>query len=86
MGYVIDQHREQLARSASLLAQYSAVAGVAAARTGDYRLARRHLRRAVRARPQDLKHWARLALASMPPAAHVVWDRHDARTGRAGRS
>ena len=78
MGYVLERHGDQLARSSWLLAQYSAVAGVAAARTGDYHLARRHLRRAVRTRPREWKHWVRLTLACVPPAGHLVWDRHDA--------
>jgi glycosyltransferase involved in cell wall biosynthesis len=79
MGYVLDRHHDQLARSPALLAQYSAVAGVAAARTGDYRLARRHLWRAARTRPRDPKYWIRLVLASVPPVGHLVWDRHDVR-------
>lgn len=75
MDYIVTQHEDQLARSSWLLAQYSAVAGVAAARIGDYPAARRHLRRAVRTRPRAGKHWARLALASVPPVGRVAWGR-----------
>ncbi|MFI5047251.1 MAG: glycosyltransferase family 2 protein [Acidimicrobiia bacterium] len=75
MDYIVAEHHDQLAKSSWLLAQYSAVAGVAAARIGDYRSARRHLRRAVRTRPRAGKHWARLALATFPPAGRAVWGR-----------
>jgi glycosyltransferase involved in cell wall biosynthesis len=75
MGYVLDEHGEQIARDPRLLAQFAAVAGVAAARTGDFRSARRYLRRAVHAQPRAAKHWARLALAYVSPAGRVVWNR-----------
>jgi glycosyltransferase involved in cell wall biosynthesis len=73
MAYVLDVHGEQIARDPRLLAQFSVVAGVAAARTGDYRSARRYLFRAVRAQPRASKNWARLALATVSPAGRVVW-------------
>jgi Flp pilus assembly protein TadD len=75
MGYVLERHGEQIARDPRLLAQFAAVAGVAAARTGDYRAARRYLRRAVRAQPRASKNWVRLGLAYVSPAGRVVWNR-----------
>jgi glycosyltransferase involved in cell wall biosynthesis len=45
--YRLDQHRERLSRSPGLLADYCAVTGVAAARLGHYREARRFLRMAA---------------------------------------
>lgn len=75
MEYVLAHHAEQLQRDPWVLAQYSAVAGVAAAQTGDFRAARRHLSRAVRTRPTDTKHWARLGLAFVPVVGRRYWGR-----------
>jgi glycosyltransferase involved in cell wall biosynthesis len=71
--YVLAHHRDKLARSPWILAQYCAIAGVAAARSGDYRAARRFFREATRARPRAWKHRMRLALSFVPPVADVVW-------------
>ena len=79
MEVVLAEQADVLARSPWVLAQYSAMAGVAAARTGEYRTARRHLRTAVRVRPRAWKHWARLGLASVPPIGRLVWQRQDRR-------
>ena len=76
MEAVLDRHGQQLGKDPGLLAQYYAVAGVAAAQTSDYRAARRNLRNAVRARPREWKHWARFALACVPPVGRRVWGRH----------
>ena len=78
MEVVLDCHGAQLAHSPWILAQYWTVAGVAAARTGDYRAARRYIARGVRVRPRDWKHWARLGLAWFPPAGRLVWERERA--------
>jgi glycosyltransferase involved in cell wall biosynthesis len=80
MGFVLERHHDQIARSPDMLAQYHAIAGVAAARLGDYRTARRHLGRAVRAKPRTAKNWARLSLAAVPPVGRRVW-RAEVRTG-----
>ncbi len=70
---VIEQHAAQLAKSPSTLADYHAVAGVAAFRLGQHRAARRHLRSAVRAEPRSLKHIGRLAVSSLPALGRRVW-------------
>lgn len=71
--YVLAKHRERLARSRPLLANHYSIAGVAAARTGDYAEARRLLARAVRAEPGALRRYARLLCAVFPPLARKVW-------------
>jgi glycosyltransferase involved in cell wall biosynthesis len=77
--YILEHHGKQLGRSSWLLSRYAAVAGVSAARLGDYRLARRYLRQAIRAHPRDSRQWLRLALASVPPAGRIVWGRRQPR-------
>lgn len=73
--YILDRHGPQLARSPEVLADYHAVAAVAAFQTGDHPGGRRHLRGAVRAHPR-LRHLARYAVAHVPPLASRVWLRH----------
>ncbi|HEX2578727.1 MAG TPA: hypothetical protein VHK88_20455, partial [Aquihabitans sp.] len=58
-----------------LRARWEAVAGVWHFRGGDRRGGRRHLARAVRARPADPRHWGRLALSLVAPAADRRWAR-----------
>jgi len=84
MEYLLAHHGEQLARDGWILAQYSAIAGVGAAQMDDFRTARHHLRRAVRARPRDPKHWARLVLATVPPLGRRVWRRSITTAGSMG--
>jgi len=71
--YILAHHEDQLSRSPRVLADYLAVAGVAAARTGDYREARRLLRRAAITFRRDRTHRLRLVLAHFPPLANLVW-------------
>ncbi|MGQ0802732.1 MAG: glycosyltransferase family 2 protein [Actinomycetota bacterium] len=71
--FVLERHHERLARSPRFLGDWYATAGVAAARTGDYRNARRLLARASRTDPRNWKHHARLALALAPPLGDRVW-------------
>jgi len=75
INYIVTAHRDQIARSGPLLARYSAVAGVAAARIGDFPAARHHLATSVRAQPRAWKYWARLGLACVPPIGRAVWSR-----------
>lgn len=51
MQQILGAHGSALKRSPGLLADYHAIAGVAAVRCGQLPLARRHLRAALRARP-----------------------------------
>jgi glycosyltransferase involved in cell wall biosynthesis len=79
-SYIIDHHEDRLSLLPSLLAQYCAIAGVAAARTGDYRRARSYFRRAIRANPRSWKHRLRWALALVPPVANLAWSGRRYRT------
>jgi hypothetical protein len=72
-SYIVEHHEDRLSLLPSLLAQYCAIAGVAAVRTGDYRRARRYFRRAMRANPRSWKHRIRWALTLVPPLASLVW-------------
>lgn len=71
--FVLERHHDRLARSPRLLADWYATAGVAAARTGDYRAARRLLTGASRAHPRGWKHHSRLVLSLVPPLGDLVW-------------
>jgi glycosyltransferase involved in cell wall biosynthesis len=71
--YVLAQHYAQLARSPETLANCHARAGVAAARLGQYRKARHHLRRAARVQPLNARRWLRFCLALVPPLGDAVW-------------
>jgi glycosyltransferase involved in cell wall biosynthesis len=72
-SYIVEHHEDRLSLLPSLLAQYCAIAGVAAVRTGDVRRARGYFRRAMRANPRSWKHRVRWALTLVPPAASLVW-------------
>lgn len=54
-------------------ANHRCIAAVNAARLGDLRAARQHLRVAVAARPLSWKTYLRLAVACLPPLAARVW-------------
>jgi cellulose synthase/poly-beta-1,6-N-acetylglucosamine synthase-like glycosyltransferase len=71
--YVLEHHQARLARDPVMLANYLAVAGVAATRLGRNDRARSLLARAVRADPRRPKHYARLILALVPPLGRRVW-------------
>jgi len=72
-GYIVEHHEDRLRLLPSLLAQYCAIAGVAAVRTGDMRRARGYFRRAMRANPRSWKHRLRWAITLVPPLANLVW-------------
>lgn len=69
---VLETHGDRLARDPALLADFHGVAGVAAARLGDYASARRHLAAAFRVSPRP-EQFARLILACVPPVGRRVW-------------
>jgi glycosyltransferase involved in cell wall biosynthesis len=71
--YVLARHHELLSRHPETMADYLATAGVAAARLGDYREARRLLYRGVHTYPRQWRHYVRLAVALVPPVADIVW-------------
>jgi hypothetical protein len=72
--YLLEAHGQRLERDRSLYADYAGVAGVAAARAGDLRTARRWLARSARARPRP-RRVIRLSAACLPPVAHRLWPR-----------
>ena len=72
--HLLDHHGEQLARSPEYLSNFCATAGVAAARLGDYRAARRFFARALRAAPWVWRHYARFLVALVPPVGDRVWN------------
>ena len=75
-AHLVDRYGEQLARSPDTLADYLAVAGVAAARAQQFGTARSYLGRAVRvARDprRKARNAARLVLAALPPVGRRVW-------------
>jgi glycosyltransferase involved in cell wall biosynthesis len=74
--HVLDHHGAQLARSPEYLSNFCATAGVAAARLGDYRAARRFFARAIRAAPWIWRHYARFFLALVRPVGDRVWNVH----------
>lgn len=71
--YILAHHRAILAEQPHELANYLATVGVAAARTGRLRRARRLFAEAARADPRRPKHLARLAVALVPPVARRAW-------------
>lgn len=73
--FVLDRHAARMRLDPATHARYRAAAGVAASQTGDGRRARRHLARAVRVNPRELRHLGRLAAACVPFAARW-WRRH----------
>jgi glycosyltransferase involved in cell wall biosynthesis len=66
---IIDQHGDRLAHDTKLLANIGATAAYRAVRLGEIREARRYMFLAVRARPSDLRHWARLCSLAVPSLA-----------------
>jgi glycosyltransferase involved in cell wall biosynthesis len=84
MNYLLTRHGDRLGRSPGLLADTLARAGVAAARLGEYRDARRYLARAARAQPRRGESWLRLGLACVRPLGDVVWKTRVYRSSSAG--
>jgi glycosyltransferase involved in cell wall biosynthesis len=73
--YLLEHHGARLARSPALLASRYGVAGVNAARMGDFADARSMFTRAIRAEPRRFVHYGRLALSLVPPAGARIWGR-----------
>ena len=69
---MIDKHGEAIGRDPRLRTWHLAVAGVNAARLGEYGRARRHLFALACRRPAP-RNIGRLALACVPPLARKVW-------------
>ncbi|MGH9027246.1 MAG: glycosyltransferase family 2 protein [Acidimicrobiia bacterium] len=84
VSYILEHHRERLSRTPRVLANYSSIAGVSAARLGRSRDAIRLLADAVRAEPFAVRRWVRLVLAMVPPLGSWVWRRRDTGVTREG--
>lgn len=70
---LLTKHEVRLRRNPRELAALHAAAGVAAAKAGDGRAARRHLRRSFRFGPTDPRALGRLVLAHVPLASRRAW-------------
>lgn len=70
---ILDAHRPVFEAHPKLWADWEAIAGVALYRVGRRGDARRHLLRAVRLQPRELRHLARLAVSLVPPVAVRLW-------------
>lgn len=64
--YLLEHHRERISLNPNHLARCHAIAGVNALRLGRRRIARQHLRSALRIKPGSWRYWLRLAQASLP--------------------
>ena len=71
---MLEAHRDDFARDRVMLARHLAVAGVQAARLGQFRRSRRHFWRLVRLEPA-VRNVARLATSFAPPLARRRWGR-----------
>jgi SAM-dependent methyltransferase len=71
--WILARHAEAFARDRGAAANHEAIVGVAAARCGSTRLARRHLWRSVRAQPRSAKRWLRLAGSATTWSARRIW-------------
>ena len=73
--WIMARHPTQFPPGSRVTGLFEGVVGTNAARLGDWRAARRHLRRAVRATPRSREVWGRLGLASVPLVGNRVWNR-----------
>lgn len=72
---VIENNRARFDADPRRLAQWLAIAGVARVRQGDSAGARGFFLQAWRARPRDLRHLGRYAVAWVPPLSRQRWAR-----------
>jgi hypothetical protein len=71
--YLLDVHRDRLARDRNLHGDYWAIAGVASIRLGRPALALRCFVHAARTDPTRIKHVVRAVAVAVPPLRHRVW-------------
>ncbi|HEY8545198.1 MAG TPA: glycosyltransferase family A protein [Acidimicrobiales bacterium] len=76
--WVMTRHPGRFAGQHRAVAAFEGIRGAAAARMGDWRLARRHFRAQVRLAPGSRRAWLRLGLAYVPPLGRRTWNRHEA--------
>ena len=73
--WVMARHPERFAGQHEVVAAFEGVRGAAAARVGDWRLARRHFRAQARRAPGSRRAWLRLGLACVPALGRRTWHR-----------
>lgn len=71
--YLLERHAEKFAADPRVRALHRGVAGVCAARLGDWAEARGWFLAALRSHPLDLRHAARWLAALLPPLARRWW-------------
>lgn len=76
--WILARHGPAFAGQRRIVADFEAVVGAAAARLGDWPVARRRFVRGVRSRPTSARQWGRATLATLPLARSRVWQRHGA--------
>ncbi len=74
--WILARHVESFAGHRSATGMLEGVAGINAARLGEWAPARRRLLRSLRASPRTKAAWGRLALVCVPAAGQRVWHRH----------
>jgi Glycosyl transferase family 2 len=74
--WILARHPAAFAGHPAAVGTLEGIAGINAARAGEWRQARRRLLRSLRARPTSGPVWGRLALACVPALGDRVWHRH----------
>jgi hypothetical protein len=74
--WILARHTASFAGHPGPVGALEGIAGINAARAGEWRPARRRLLRALRATPRSGAAWGRLALACVPALGKRVWHRH----------
>lgn len=71
--FILNQHRALFETNPHKHATYLSVAGINAARIGDFRKARQYLIRAIRVRPTTWRMFPHLLMACVPPLGRRFW-------------
>jgi glycosyltransferase involved in cell wall biosynthesis len=74
--WILARHVQSFAGHAAARGALEGVAGINAARLGEWAPARRRLLRSLRASPRAKTAWGRLALVCVPVVGERVWHRH----------
>jgi SAM-dependent methyltransferase len=71
--WTLERHRAHFGENPVSRSDYEGVAGVSAARVGDWAGARRYLARSAVHDPKAVMRWCRLSIALAPPIARRIW-------------
>jgi hypothetical protein len=71
--YILDKHHEVMARTPALRQTYLRIAGVAAARLGQFATARGYFTSAWRAKPRDVRELLRAGATAVPGLRSRLW-------------